>query len=804
MAENLNNGQLHNDDEQSMISLRDIWNMIWGYKWWYVVCTMVALCAVALYIYRTPNTYVVNAKVIIDESEQYAAVRSVAGISSYMPGGLRVSNTIANEMEAIVSPDLMQIVVERLNLETKYVELQPLRTVELYKETPVELRLAGGNPKNSFSFIISKKGENEVLISEFKIGGQEVQEVMEGTLGDTLVTPVGSIVLVPTMKIDNFKDDILISWANSMAVAKGCCGRLSVALSGKESTVVVLSMNDNWPSRATDVLSSLIDVYNEEWIRNKNRSSKNTSEFINERLLVIEHELGGIENELKDYKASNNLTDMEATAQTYLQESSTYSAKSFEVNNQLSVAEFIKDYLNDPANEAALIPANLGLSSANVEGQISEYNDIVLQRDRLMTGSGSNNPLIADLNASLQMLRSAILRSIDNLIATLELQAQKIRSQENQILARIASSSGQELQLLSIQRQQKVKESLYIFLLEKREENELASLVNVGNTRVIMRPGGSAGLVSPDRMMLLLIALLVGCGVPFAVIFAMRVLDTTVKSKRDFEDLAVPFLAEIPLAVKRNRIGYLSKSAKFDNANCRILVEQGKRDMMNEAFRVFRTNLDMVIEKKPGEAFVTMFTSFEPNAGKTFVIQNIAASMSLKPSKVLILDLDLRKASLSKSLGKEHRGVAAYLNGKVNDYHDHIDKISDGLDLLPVGKLPPNPAELLISDRFNDMIASLRSEYDYIFIDCPPIDIVADAAIVTKVVDMTLFIIRAGVFDKRSISMMDHLYNSGKYRRMSVVLNGVDLESRRYGYSYGYGYAYGYGYKYGYGNSDDK
>ena len=250
-----------------------------------------------------------------------------------------------------------------------------------------------------------------------------------------------------------------------MNVAKRYCSNLSVTLSNKESTVVVLSLEDNYPQRASDILSSLLDIYNEVWVMNKNRSARNTTDFINERLVIIEKELGGIEGELKNYKQDNKLTNVSALAQSYLEESSEYASKSFEVNNQLAIANFIKDYLNDPVNENALIPANLGLAAANVESQIKEYNDLVLQRDRLRAGSGDRNPMIVDLNAAIASLRSAVLRSIDNLITTLDLQAQKIKSQEQQILSRIASNSGQELELLSIERQQKVKESLYVFLL---------------------------------------------------------------------------------------------------------------------------------------------------------------------------------------------------------------------------------------------------------------------------------------------------------------------------------------------------
>ena len=453
--ENNNSNYANNvQEEESSLTLKDIWGMIWGYKWWYVASCFCCLCVVALYIYRTPDTYQRTAKVIIDESEQNSAMKSIGELTAVMPG-LRANNTVANEMEAISSPDLMQIVVERLNLETSYVENQFLRSVELYINTPVELRLVEGNPLTSFSFTVIKKGD-VVILDDFRIGPDKVGGAAEGVIGQDIVTPVGTIRLLPTLRIDEFKKPIRVSWANSMAVAKNFVRNLSVTLSGKESTVVVLSMEDHFPQRSSDILSSLIDVYNEEWISNKNRSSKNTSEFINDRLILIEKELGGIENELKDYKSSNNLSDMDAIAKSYIQESSTYAAKSFEVNNQLSIAGFIKEHLTNPSNEAALIPANLGLESANVESQIAEYNDIVLQRDRLQAGSGSNNPIIADLNQSLGMLRSAILRSIDNLICALELQAEKIKTQEDQIMRRIASSSGQELQLLSIQRQQMV------------------------------------------------------------------------------------------------------------------------------------------------------------------------------------------------------------------------------------------------------------------------------------------------------------------------------------------------------------
>ena len=795
MIENNTTNNTFLQEDESSIQLIDLWHMIWDHKWWYVGSVIVCLFFAGFYLYRTPATYTRSAKVIIDESDQDATMRNL-GVASANMMRLRSFNSVENEMVALSSPDLMQVVVERLNLQTRYVEQQLFRDVELYTNTPVEMYLAGDNPQGGFSFTAASAGQGKVALSDFQIRDEKIKKQVVGSYGDTLQTPVGALVILenPQSNVE-FTNDIRVSWANSMATAKGYCAKLNISLAGKESSVIVISMNDTYPARSSSIISSLIDVYNEVWIANKNRSAINTTEFINERLVVIEQDLAAVEETLKKYKSSNNLTDIKAVAQNYLEESSHYATKAFEVNNQLSIAKFIKDYLNDPANSMSLIPSNLGLTSGSVEAQIKEYNEIVLQRDRLLTSSGENNPLITDLNTSLASIRSAILRSVENLIATLDLQLAKIQSQEQQILSRMSSSSGQELQLLSIERQQQITQNLYIFLLQKREENELAALINVGNTRVIMNPNGSGSPVAPNKMMILFVALVLGLGIPFAFYFLMRMLDNTVKTKADLTHLSVPFLAEIPRHVRKE-----DRFKKFnpfkdsrDNAMTKIIVEHGSRDMMNEAYRVLRTNLDLMIGKKT-DSTVMMFTSFNPAAGKTFTVMNIAASMALKGAKVALVDLDLRKASLSKALGIEHSGVAAYLNGKSTDYRSNLDEIQPGLFVLPVGTLPPNPTELLLSDNFKNLIEEMRSQFDYIFLDCPPIDLVADSSIITEAVDMTVFVMRAGLMDKRILPVIEDLYKSKKYKHMTMILNCVDIQYKKYGYGRsGYGYGYGYG-----------
>ena len=792
MAELNTNNQNFLREEDSSLRLVDIWNMIWGYKWWYLTSIIIFLLFGAFYLYITPDVYNRAAKVVIDESNQDATMRNL-GVASAGMMRLRSFNSVENEMEALSSPDLMQIVAKRLGLQTIYMEQQLFRKVELYKNGPFEMVPVGDNPRIGYSFKVVKTSDGKLALSKFKIRKDKINETVVGNFGDTLQTPVGKIVIHPVQSENEFKHPIRVSWSNSMASAKTYVAKLNLALSGKQSSVVVVSMNDTYPSRASLVISTLIDVYNEVWINNKNRAAINTSEFINERLVIIERDLAAVEEDLKQYKEDNHLTDIQTAAKVYIDEASLYGAKSFEVNNQLSIAEYIREYLNDPANSASLIPANLGLSNESVQAEIAEYNKQVLQRDRLFSGSGENNPYIADLNASLVSIRSSILRSIDNLISTLKLQLSKIESQEKQILSRISSSSGQELQLLSIERQQQIIQNLYIFLLQKREENELAALINVGNTRLIMSPNGSPLPVSPNVMMIIFAMLVLGCGVPFGIIFLKKMLDTSIKSKADLGRLSIPFLAEIPRFVKKeDRYKKFKKHNDDDKSLCHVVVEQGSRDMMNEAFRVLRTNIDLMLGKKDGSK-VIMMTSFNPNAGKTFIVMNLAASMALKGAKVLLVDLDLRKASLSKQLDLIHTGVAAYLNGKTDDYHLYVDEVAPNFHVLPVGTLPPNPTELLISDRFAQMVELMRGDYDYIFLDCPPIEIVADASIITEVADMSAFVMRANHMEKDVLPQIQQLYSERRYKHMALILNSVDIQYKKYGYgksSYGYGYGY--------------
>ncbi len=809
MTEELDNTWSAQDDsDEKLFSFRDIWALFWGHKWWYVLSLIVALAIAFFYLYRTPKLYQSSEKIII-ETDQSADVLS--DMSASMRRRSAYGQNVANEIIAFKSSDLMTKAVERLGLETNYTDLMFLRERDLYNKTPFFLSVLGDdNLASSFSFIVKKRDKNSFILDSFTVGGVEMEaKPVIGTFGDSLVTPVGSVRLTESQYFHTWGDDIRISWANARNRAAYYAGRMGVTAPRDESSVVTLTMTDYSPERAKNVLATVLDIYNEQWVENKNRAAANTSEFIAERLAILQQELGDIDNDIKVYKQQNRITDVGAVSGQYLAESSAYSEKSFANSNQLAISQMIRDRLTDPTRSGTMLPANSGLSNANIEGQISEYNATLMKRDKYLKESSEANPMVADLNANLDAMKANITRSIDNNISALQLQQNKINAQEGAILGKLSSTTGQALELQSMSRDQKVKESLYIYLLQKREENELATQLNVSNNRLIQSATNGVP-ISPVAKKIYLIALLLGLGIPFAIFFLRILFNTTVRTRADVSKLKVPFLAEIPqMGLEKKGFFDFHKVNRYDEKSCKIMVQQGKRDVVNEAFRVLRTNLDMMTGYTDG-CHVVMVTSFNPNAGKTFTTMNMAASMAVKGSKVLLLDLDLRKASLSKALGVKGSGVASFLNGRADDYHPHIQTVADNLSVLPVGSLPPNPAELLVSDKFKQMVEDMRKEYDYIFMDCPPIDIVADTSIISKSADITVFIIRAGLFDKQALPALDELYSSDRYSRMAFILNGVErmqgtygqhYGSGSYGYGYGsYGYGKGHGYGYGYGS----
>ncbi len=780
------------------VPLSDIFFMTLRHWPWILLSIFICVGAAYINLLRTPNVYSRSTEVLIKVDRKGRSTSP----DDFAKLGLVQSNTnIQNEMANFKAKDLTEEVVRRLGLDVSYYHRGTFHDVVAYgDDLPVKVEIADYPEDSWFSMELNVSKDGKVVISDLKdSSGETYKQTFSGDLKDSINTPLGNIITNPTESYHVGETISLIIRKLPLRAARDSYnGRLNVAMADEESTVLRLTIADQSPQRADDFLSTLIGVYNENWIRDKNMIAVSTSSFINDRLGVIERELGNVDSDISSYKSANLVPDVGAAASMYMSQSQQTQAQILEVNNQLAMARYIRSYLTADGVGEQLLPANTGMQSSNIQSLISEYNDRLLQRNSLVAKSSDKNPLVVQLDEQLSAQRTAIIRTIDNEIIALNTQLKSLHGSETQTMARIASNPTQAKNLLSTERQQKVKESLYLFLLQKREENELSQAFTAYNTRIVNRPGASGIPPTPDRRKILAMAFLIGLVIPFGVTYIKETSNTKVRGRKDVEHLVVPFLGEIPQYTKDSH-KVKSKVPEEENS---IVVKAGKRNIINEAFRVLRTNVDFMCSSAGGKN-VLAITSFNPGSGKSFISVNLSMAIALKGKRVLVIDGDMRHGSASAYIGSPERGLSNYLSGAETDITSVIvqDKICDTLFFLPIGSIPPNPTELLESRRFGELIDNLRPHYEYILIDCPPIEVVADAQIIDRHSDRTFFILRAGLLERSVLPDLDRLYEEKKYRNMAFILNGTRNEQGRYGYShsyrYGYGYGYGYGYNYG-------
>ena len=782
-------------------------------KWpWFLISVGVVLFIATFYLLRTTPVYTRNAKVLIKSDK---SGNSAADIGQFSDLGLLRSNVnINNELKTMQSIDIMTDVVRNLHLDMNYSQDGLFHSVLLYDKTlPVTATLVDIPDHIGASFDI-KVDKGNVTLSEFKRDKDEFDKQVKGKLGDTLATPIGLICVNKTDYYKNEKYDVIhVNRSSIIGAARSYASKVNISLADKNADVLALSVEDINVKRGDDILNMLIAVYNGNWLKDKNQVTVSTSRFIDERLQVIEQELGNVDSDISSYKSENLLPDVEAVSGMYLDQNKEAYSRITELSNQLSITRYIRNYLTNETSANQLLPVNTGLSSGNVESQIADYNTVMLRRNSLVASSSEHNPIVLDLDEKLKAMRQAILTSLDNLIATLSTQIANYQGTERMINARLAASPTQAKYLLTVERQQKVKESLYLFLLQKREENELSQAFTAYNTRVIEHPNGGAAPTKPRRSLILLAALIIGVAIPIGIIIIQEYLNTTVRGRKDLEKLTMPFVGEIPLSIsaeeEKKRLKEKRRSLRRNKRKGTqpeeekgfggvIVVEHGNRNAINEAFRVLRTNLEFMTKGNTTNAI--MFTSFNPGSGKSFITMNMAITLAIKNKRVLVIDGDLRHASLSAYIFSPKRGIANFLGGQEKDVHDVIVKSEEypTLNYLPVGTIPPNPTELLETELFGNTINQLKTEYDYVLIDCPPIDIVADPQIINRCVDRTIFVVRAGLLERSMVPELEKLHTSKQFNNLCLVLNGSTGGDGRYGYNH-YGYKYGYGH-YGYGH----
>lgn len=772
-----NNSSNKNDQGLNIVDLF----MYLASQWKWFLLSILICGGIAWYNYaRAPLVYFRSATVIIKDPSNKASTSGLDRFDNFIN-----KVNVANEILQFRSKKLMREVVQRVHADVSYQIKDGLRSNELYNESPVLVSLPDVLPEQSFSFTMNLKDAKTVTLSDFS--GIEAKPSYEVALNDTVAIIEGMNVVVTAT---NYLRD---SWLNTPirvqklpveSMVNYYKNALGIQQEEEEASILTLALKDSSPARAEDVLNTLITVYNEEAIKEKNQVAVNTANFINERLIIIERELGNVESNLESFKQRNQIVDIASSAGMYMTESQKYNADAMELETQLRLANFIKDYLTDPGKETDLIPSNTGISDMNIENQISLYNAAKLKRDHLIDDSSVNNPVVQELNNSLRAMKQSIIRAVDNMIVSLNVKRNDAQNREMRAQDRVTAIPTKERQMLSIERQQKIKEALYLFLLNKREENALSQAMADNNARVIDGAEGSNAPISPNRNRILLLGLLVGIALPGAVCLAILFMDTRVHGRKDIEGAtSVPYLGEIPL----------DKEAMKDHRKKVMAVKEQGDDIVSEAFRILRTNMAF-LSKKDKPAQVITFTSFNIGAGKTFIARNLSMSLAYLKKRVVMVDLDIRKGTLSRHFGHYHVGVTNYLSDNTVKV-DNIIQHQEGFDLIPAGILAPNPAELLMDNRLDELMNELRARYDYIIADNVPVGLIADATIANRIADLTIFVVRAGKLDRRQLPDIEKLYQEKKLKNMALVLNGANPERHGYGYSYGYGYGYGYGYK---------
>lgn len=790
------NGQKAPRQSANAVKISDVFAIALRFWYWVVISLIICMGIAVLTVKRTVPIYTRSCSVIIRDDAMGSVGASSVDLSDI---GIGMSNTILeDEMAALKSPDLMEQVVKKLNLQVSYTTPGTFHDKVLYgSNLPISVSFPDMPADESASMKVLIAADGSITVEDMIVNKKKfvLPTGSPVKFGSIIGTPSGRIIIEKTPFFKNGTEyKINVSRATLRGATERYESTIAVDQSNKRSNVVQISCNDASIQRADEILTSLINAYNQDWIKSRAEVVAVTSNFITDRLNSLETELGSVDSDISSYKSTNLIPDLGTASTMAMQQSSTASSEIVNLSNQLQMARYLRNFISTEGKNTVL-PVNTGIGAGNTEALIGQYNTMMIQRNSTLANTSESNPIIMDLDSRLAALRSSILSSLDNQVLSLTTTISNLERSEQTANARVAANPRQAKYLLTAERQQKVKESLYLYLLQKREENELSQAFTSVNTRILRQPSGLPIPTSPKKSQVYLIGFVLGLAIPFGVIYLMEAANTKVRGKKDLEGITMPIIGEIPEfrhPGKKSILGLKDPSKMRDNTPVEedIVVKEGSRNLVNEAFRVLRTNINFITADTI--PCVSMVTSFNPGSGKTFIGVNLGIALALKGRRVLLIDGDMRRASLSSYVGSPHKGIADYLSGTIREIDPVIvkDTITPGLSILPVGHIPPNPTELLETKRFSNLIDYLKSEFDYIFIDCPPIHMMADASIINTVSDRTFFVVRVALFERNMLPELEKLYVNKEYHNMSLILNGSQTGSR-YGYAYRYGYGYG-------------
>jgi len=782
--------QFEQDIQEKPIDWREIFEKIIFYWQWFLFSAVIAIIAGFFYSRTQNDAYEVKSSIlIIDQSKsgQMNELSVLKQLDAVGIGGGKSATMANNEEQVIHSTTLMKRVVNNLELHTNYSHKVFLKREDLYTASPLYVHLDSLS-LNQLQFLL-----------ELDITPEDGQLSIKGNYNDSvfqlqvkklpaiLKTPAG-IIYVLLRPGKTFPDEpIKVTINNPSKVAKFLAEKSLTTEVGKLADVIDLTLTVDHAQKGQDILNTLSTIYNQDATEQNNLSAINTATFIDGRLKLLASELGDVEKDVESYKKANKLTDIDEDAKMYLDKNNTYDQLQVQVEMQQHLIKYVEEFIHNPANQSALIP-NLGLTDVGLVAVIQKYNELLMTRGRIAQGSSSENPVLKTLNEQINATRKAIQISISNTRKGLQISNTDLGAQNSLIQSKIRDMPRQEREFIEIKRQQQVKESLYLFLLQKREEASLNMAVTVPKGRVLNAPD-DATQVGPHRTMIMLVFLVIGLLVPAAIIYLLEITNTSIRNRTDVE--------------KNTKIPVISELGHNDSGS--VFIDYRTNASSNsELFRLLRTKLQFTLDH-PTEK-VILVTSTMPGEGKTFVGINLSVMLSLSEKKVLIMGMDLRKPQLAKHFGIEFKdGITAYLSGQITDYKSMIFSSPEFplLDILPAGVIPPNPNELIMKKRFDTLLDELKEQYDYIVIDSAPVGVVSDSYLIDRVSDLTLYVCRARYTDKRNIDFVNRIQDEKSLKRLFLVVNDVDLESNKYAYHRKYGYGYGnhrYGYGYGYGS----
>ena len=768
---------------------------------WFVASVLVCLVGAWMYLHFQTPVYQVSASIMIKDDKKNGS-GNAADIESLGLGGMITSaQSIDNEIEVLRSKTILKEVINNLELYITYYDEDEFPKKELYKTSPVVVNLTAQEADNlsDVAFVNMKLAPEGGLDVNLRVGVYDYNKHFDklpavlptdaGTFGFTLRDSLSNGRVEGQNTIRNISAIV----SQPFVVAKGYQGVLNIAPTSKTTSVAVVSLMNTNIQRGQDFINKLMEMYNRNTNNDKNEVAEKTKEFINERIKIIDEELGSTEDKLEAFKRNAGLTNIGSDAQLAVEGNAEYERKRVENGTQINLIRDLTKYINNPSNEYEVLPANIGLSDNGLTTQIDRYNELIFERKRLLRTSTENNPMIVNLDTSIRAMKANVQAAIDGTLQGLLIVKADLDREASRFSRRISDAPGQERQYVSIARQQEIKAGLYLMLLQKREENAITLAATANNAKIIDEPVAEGGPVSPKPKMIYMIALVVGVGLPVGVIFLLGLTKFKIEGRGDVEKLtSLPIVGDVPLTDEKT-----GSIAVFENQNT----------LMSETFRNVRTNLQFILENGQKVILVTSTVSGE---GKSFISSNLAISLSLLGKRVVIVGLDIRKPGLNKvfNIPRKEQGITQYLSNPEKNLMDFVQPsdVSKNLYILPGGTVPPNPTELLARDGLDKAIETLKNNFDYVILDTAPAGMVTDTLLVGRVADLSVYVCRADYTRKAEFTLINELAADNKLPNICTVINGLDLQKKKYGYYYGYGkygkyYGYGkrYGYGYGYG-----